>query len=99
MVNRQNGQVNSVSILGHFASTVSVDEISDYRRPAEGDAEKIGVATKLAPLVNFPGEGFVQMTSAEWEAQVSGLPPSRTARGHRRVRSLPLASYGSGWKL
>lgn len=55
-INRQGGAVNSVSVLGHFASTVPVSEISDYLPPKEGDAEKVQAATKKAPACNYPGE-------------------------------------------
>lgn len=57
-LNKQGGVLNSVSVMGHWASTVPIEEIKDYRAPAEGDAEKVAAVTKLAPLCNYPGEGF-----------------------------------------
>ena len=57
-VNRSVGTVRSVTVLGHFAATIAVEDIADYRAPAEGVAEKVKVATKLAPMCNYPGEGL-----------------------------------------
>jgi hypothetical protein len=55
-INRQDGAVNSVSVVGHFASTIPVHEIFDYLPPKEGDADKVLAATKKAPACNYPGE-------------------------------------------
>jgi SAM-dependent methyltransferase len=66
-VNKRSGVVNSVSVLGHWASTVPVDEIKDYQPPAEGDAETVKTVTKQLPLCNFRSEGCIEMTSAEWK--------------------------------
>lgn len=55
-INRQGGAVNSVSVLGHFASTIPVHEIFDYIPPKDGDAAKVLAATKKAPACNYPGE-------------------------------------------
>jgi protein-L-isoaspartate O-methyltransferase len=66
-VNKIGGKVNSVSVLGHWASTVTVDEIQDYKPPAEGHAEKVKAATKLPPLCNFRTEGCAEMTSEQWK--------------------------------
>lgn len=66
VVTRVNPQ--SVSVRGHFATTISFDEISDYQPPAPGDSEKVKKATKTPPLCNYPGDGFVHMTRAELDA-------------------------------
>ena len=66
-VNRSAGAVRSMTVLGHFAATIAVEDIADYRAPAEGVAEKVKAVTKLAPMCNYPGEGFRHMTRAEWE--------------------------------
>ena len=69
-VNRQGDRVLSVSTAGRGVGKLDVEEIKDYRPPAEGDAEKVKKALARGPLVNYPGEGFRHMTSAEW-AKVS----------------------------
>lgn len=85
----------SVSVRGHFAATIPFDEIKDYRPPQPGDAEKVKAATKLPPMCNYPGDGFVHMTRKEWEARHwSDFPksvvfkPTETAAAHR-VRCTP----------
>lgn len=59
----------SVSVAGHFASTVPFDEIKEYRPPEGDDAERVRQAMKLPPLCNYPGEGFKHMTKAELAAE------------------------------
>lgn len=59
----------SVSVAGHFASTVGHDEIQDYRAPSAERAAAVKKATKTPPLCNYPGEGFKHMTRAELDAE------------------------------
>lgn len=66
-LNNKDGVLFSVSVIGHWATTIPVEEIKDYRAPAEGDAEKIKAATKAAPLCNFLKDGCKEMTLAEWK--------------------------------
>jgi len=89
-VNRSAGAVRSVTVLGHFAATIAVEDIADYRAPADGVAEKVKAATKLAPMCNYPSEGFRHMTRAEWErkknvGRAAGHPP----QGEREAWSTP----------
>jgi len=83
-----------VSITGHFAGTIAVDQITGYEPPAEGDAERVKAATKLAPLANFPGAGFVEMTSDEWKgysrasAGWTRVAPATATTGAYRYRSI-----------
>ena len=66
-VNRSaGGAISSVSLLGQ-GWPQGIETVTDYREPAEGDAEKVQAITKLAPLVNYDGEGFLRMTSEEWK--------------------------------
>jgi phospholipid N-methyltransferase len=98
-VNRSAGAVRSVTVLGHFAATIAVEDISDYRAPADGAAEKVRAATKLAPMCNYPGEGFRHMTRAEWEhKKMSDVPQAirheaTEEHGAHRTR----ATSGGGW--
>lgn len=57
--------INSVSTSSRYVARI--EEIKDYRPPAVGDADKVKAATKLAPLCNYPGEGFRPITQAEWD--------------------------------
>jgi phospholipid N-methyltransferase len=96
-VNRSGGIVRSVTVLGHFAATIAVEDIADYRAPAEGATEKVKAATALPPMCNYPGEGFKHMTTAEWKAKrMSDVPQSMKLKAtesysRHRVRS----TYGA----
>lgn len=68
-INKRGGIVQSVTVAGHFASTVSVDEIRDYREPEAGESEKVKAAIDKGPMCNYPGEGFRHMTTAEWKGR------------------------------
>ena len=99
-VNRTAGVVRSVSVFGHFESTVQVEEITDYRAPAEGDAEKVQAATKLPPMCNYPGEGFRHLTTAEWDrhkritdVRHAVVHKASESHGSHRTR----ATHGPNW--
>jgi hypothetical protein len=99
-LNRKDGALFSVSVLGRWCSTLPVEEIRDYRPPAEGDAEKVKSATKPAPLCNFRAEGCREMTSEEWKrAQrcsdsyfVHTFKATETAGAYRHR-----TAHGSNW--
>ena len=98
-VNKRGGVVQSVTVAGHFASTVSVDEIRDYRPPAEGEAEKAKAIMDKGPMCNYPGDGFKHMTTAEWKAKKmsdvsqSIIHKATETHGKHRTR----ATYGGHW--
>jgi hypothetical protein len=48
---------------------VEIERVTDYRAPEPGAAERIKAATKLPPLCNYPGDGFREMTQAQWDAK------------------------------
>ncbi len=89
-VNKRDGITQSVTVSGHFATTCSLDEIQEYRAPKPGDTEKVKAAMKLAPLCNYPGEGFAQMTQAEYTKAYKDskgtdvIKATETAGKHRR---------------
>jgi hypothetical protein len=98
-VNRSVGAVRSVTVLGHFAATIAAEDIADYRAPTEGVAENVKAATKLAPMCNYPGEGYRHMTRTDWERRkMSDVPQAikhkaNEKRGAHRTR----ATSGGGW--
>jgi len=63
-VTKKDGVISSVRTT---EGLVSVEEITDYKAPEGDDAEKVKAATKLPPLVNYPGEGFRHMTKGEFD--------------------------------
>lgn len=74
-VNRSRGEVSSVvtpwySFLGYSGTMkLTVDRITDYQAPTQEEATAAKTATKRPPIVNYPGEGFISMTKAEWSAK------------------------------
>jgi protein-L-isoaspartate O-methyltransferase len=46
---------------------VSIEEVKDYRAPDPAEAAAVTKAAKTPPLVNYPGEGFIEITSDEWK--------------------------------
>jgi hypothetical protein len=95
-LNRVGGTLNSVSTTPlrhwHGSSTkVEIERVKDYRAPGPGDTEKVKAATKLPPLCNYPGEGFAQMTQAEWDKRHKDYKTTRavdatTTHARHRVR-------------
>ncbi|MDN4572058.1 methyltransferase type 11 [Pandoraea cepalis] len=65
-ITKKDGRISSVRTNARFVPARSIEEVDDYRAPSKEQAEAAKAATKLAPLVNFPGEGFVVMTKAEY---------------------------------
>lgn len=78
-VNKKGGQINSVTTNARYVPVRGIEEIKDYRAPTEEDAAKVKKATKLPPLVNFPGEGFIEMTAAEYKKKPADYKGTRTA--------------------
>ncbi len=71
-VNRHQGEVSSVEtpcyrFLGYGGTMkLTPDRITDYRAPSAEDASAAKTAAKRPPIVNYRGEGFREMTKAEW---------------------------------
>lgn len=77
------GRPQSVSVIGHWATTIPIEEVEDYRAPKEGDFEKVKVVTSKPPLCNYPGGSvmlqnryhpnepeaarFATITQVEWD--------------------------------
>lgn len=78
-VTKQRGRIVSLTTTARYVPVRGIEEVTDYRPPAEGDAEKATQATKLPPLTNFPGKGVIEMTSAEWKARPVDCKSTRTA--------------------
>ncbi len=66
-VNRQGGTISSVSTNARYVRVKGIEEIEDYQPPTEERALAVKNATKLAPLCNYPGNGFLELTKAEWK--------------------------------
>ncbi|WP_051334353.1 DUF3560 domain-containing protein [Bradyrhizobium sp. Ai1a-2] len=108
-VNRgANGSVSSMTTTAPAGSRSkqarwSVESIRDYRAPSAENVAAAKAAAKLPPICNYPGEGFREMTEAEWKArrQFSDFPyigkvKETETHGAHRVRQMPVP--GEFWK-
>jgi SAM-dependent methyltransferase len=98
-VNKKDGKACSVTTNARFVSVRGIEEIKDYRAPTEDEAAKVKAATKLAPLVNFPGEGIIEMTAAEYKRKPTDYKNTSTVaatanHGAYRCRTAFLANGG-----
>lgn len=76
-VNKSLGNINSVTTqapAGHWCKDIKVpiEAVKGYEAPTDEVVKAAKAATKLAPLCNYPGEGFREMTKAEWDAFPGG---------------------------
>ncbi len=99
-VNTRDGKVVSVTVVGHFATTVTLDEVADYRAPEDGAAEKVRAATDKGPMCNYPGPGFVSMTAAEWkalrrwsDAKYTEQHAATATHGRHRTKCKPMPGF------
>lgn len=65
-VNKAAGKVNSLTTNARYVSKVGIEQVKDYREPEEGQVAAVKKVTKLAPLCNYPGEGFHRMLKADY---------------------------------
>jgi protein-L-isoaspartate O-methyltransferase len=93
-VNKSGGRINSVTTNARYVSVRGIEDVKDYREPQADEAEKVQKATALPPLCNYPGEGFLPQTKAEYDASVpkwSDFPKITTIKatetqGRHRVK-------------
>jgi|GEM_PF-273579 len=99
-VNRAGGALSSVSVSGHFASVITLDEITGYEPPSEGAAEKVKAANDRGPMCNYPGAGFAHTTAAEWKAlprwsgdRYTQNHPETETHGRHRTKCRPTKNF------
>ncbi|MCW2195060.1 phospholipid N-methyltransferase [Bradyrhizobium elkanii] len=103
-----NGSVSSIQTAAPSGSRGrgvywKVESVRDYRAPTAENVATAKAATKLPPLCNYPGEGFREMTEAEWKGRrqwsdfsyVRGIEATETAQKHR-ARFMPVP--GKMWE-
>lgn len=84
----------SLTVARRFVPRVGLEEVKDYQAPTQEQAERVKAATKVAPLTNYPGEGFIHITQAQWDAiskdyrGTDTKKASETAGRHRVRRAL-----------
>ncbi len=96
------GKIASLTTTARFGRVRGIEEVKDYREPTEEEAAKVSEVKKLAPMVNFPGEGFVLLTAAEWKRRPTDYKGSKfvaatDTHGAYRYRSSFLP--GGGFRL
>lgn len=97
-VNKAGGVINSVTVMDPGGSSwkYGIEHIKDYQGPTEELAAKVKKATALPQLCNYPGEGFREMTEAEWKAYRDrkscltyvGVKEATETIGKHRVRQI-----------
>lgn len=93
-LNKSGGRVVSLTVARRYVSRVGIEEVKDYQAPTQEQAASVKAATKVAPLTNYPGEGFIHITQAEWDdigkdyRGTDTKPASETAGRHRVRRAL-----------
>jgi len=92
-INKANGAVSSVSTNNRqWPRVVAVERIKDYRPPTAEQTTAAKKAKSLPPICNYPGDGFVEITQAQWNDKHADYKGTRiieataTADAHR-VRS------------
>ena len=90
-VNKRDGRTLSVTTNARYVRVRSVEQIKGYEAPSQEAAAAVKEVTAIAPLCNYPGEGFLNMTGAEWKAKHSNYKGMRTqaatdTTGRHRVR-------------
>lgn len=86
-VNRSGDRINSVThkapAVYHWLSekVTPIEDIADYKAPEAEDVAKVKAASKLAPMRNYPGAGFLHITKAEWASTHSDYKGSRVVGG------------------
>lgn len=98
-VNKKDGEIKSVTTNARFVRVRGIEEIDDYRAPTADDTERVKKATKLPTLANFPGDGFLEMTAAEYKRIHSDFKATRTinkteAHGAYRYRAIYRVNAG-----
>jgi precorrin-6B methylase 2 len=103
-VNRTGGAVNSVTTTAPRSMSwctktkCGVEKIRDYRAPSAEDKAAVKKAGSVAPLCNYPGDGFEHMTKADYDKKHKDYKCTRVVKatetaGLHRVRHAMLAGH------
>ncbi|HIG8847842.1 TPA: hypothetical protein ACYEO2_005741, partial [Klebsiella pneumoniae] len=95
--------VSSVETPGYrflgYSGTMKLtpDRITDYKAPTAEEASNAKKAAKRPPIVNYPGEGFREMTKAEWAklpADYKGVRAAAETETHGAYRFRRCMTHG-----
>ena len=93
-----NGAIASVSTP---RGIIPIENVKKYEAPTDENIAKVKAASKLPPLVNYPGEGFVEMTRAQWDRRSAEDKKAHTAKAtatHGAMRYRQSWIPGGSWK-
>lgn len=100
-VTRKDGELVSVTTNASRGRVKSAEVIADYRAPDPEEAKRIKEAVKAPPIVNHPGEGFREITKAQWAKIDRNYKGTRAVAGgethgaHRvRISHMGVGRYG-----
>ena len=101
-VNKRNGQANSLTVNRRFVPVIGIEEVKDYQAPTAEAAAAVKAATKLPPLTNYPGEGGLEITQAQWDKVYKDhkgtavVKETETTAAHRRRQVDNFVARGLG---
>jgi hypothetical protein len=67
-VNKRSGMVSSLKVAHARCPKRNISEVKAYEAPTDEVAAQVKAALKKPPLVNYPSEGFKEMTKSEYRA-------------------------------
>ncbi len=93
-VNRKDGAIVSVTTNARYVGVRGIETVKDYRPPTAEDCVAVDARMKLPPLCNYPTEGSIEMTKADFKAKsrqsdfgyITTIEGTETAGKHRRRR-------------
>lgn len=90
-VNKSGGRVSSVTTNSCYVRVKGIEKVQEYQPPDEEQAAKVRAATRIAPLANYPGEGFAHIAQAQWDRIPKDYRGTKTVAatgtvGRHRVR-------------
>lgn len=98
-INKKDGRIVSVSTSSRgWPRVPGIEIITEYKAPEGDEAARVKAATALPPMCNYPGEGFIHITKAQWDAKYKDYKGSRiieatATAGRHRIRS---GMFGEG---
>lgn len=96
-LNRKAGELVSITTNRRYCRVVGIEEVCEVA-PADVDAVKATkAAMKLPPMCNYPGEGFHEMTRAEWDRTYQDYKGSKVIAANEKHDRHRLRSVVKGY--
>lgn len=86
-LNKTRGRLVSVTTNARYVPVRGIEDISEYEAPSADAVATVAAAAKQPPICNYPGPGFLAMSTAEWTATHRDYKGSRElGAGATRMR-------------